>query len=228
MLVSFEHVTKRYPPNTTAAEDITFTIEKDEFLSLVGRSGAGKSTILKLLVGEERPSVGKVFFGQTDVAMLKPQELPAHRRRIGAIFQDFRLLPDRTVYENVAYAMEVNGKPTKEIKEVVPQALDLVGLAGKEKRFPKALSGGEKQRVAIARALVHDPEIIIADEPTGNLDPVTSWDIVRLLARINEGAGTAIILATHDRDVVNALKKRVVVVDHGKIVRDDVEGRYTL
>ena len=228
MLVSFEHVTKRYPPNTVAAEDVTLSIAKDEFISLVGRSGAGKSTLLKLLVGEEKPSSGKVFLGSTDVGELKPQEFPEHRRRIGAIFQDFRLLAARTVFENVAFAMEVTGRKTQKILEVVPQALDLVGLSGKERRFPKELSGGEQQRAAIARALVHDPEVIMADEPTGNLDPVTAWDIVRLLERINALAGTAIILATHDKDVVNALRKRVVVIDKGRIVRDDPEGRYTL
>ncbi|OHA47931.1 MAG: cell division ATP-binding protein FtsE [Candidatus Terrybacteria bacterium RIFCSPHIGHO2_01_FULL_48_17] len=227
-MVKFEHATKRYPPNTAAAEDVTLTIAKDEFVSLVGRSGAGKSTLLKLLVGEEKPSSGKVFLGSTDVGELEPQEFPAHRRRIGAIFQDFRLLLGRNVFENVAFAMEVTGRATSEIKTVVPQALDLVGLAGKERRFPKELSGGEKQRVAIARALVHDPEVIMADEPTGNLDPVTAWDIVRLLERINAIAGTAVILATHDKDVVNALRKRVVVIDRGRIVRDDPEGRYTL
>ena len=169
-----------------------------------------------------------MLFSETDVGKLKSNELPWHRRRIGTVFQDFRLLEHRTVGENVAFAMEVVGKPTSEIKEVVPQALKLVGLDNRESRFPKEISGGEKQRVAIARALVHNPNLIIADEPTGNLDPVTAWDIIRLLARINSIAGTAVILATHDKDIVNALKKRVVVMDEGKLIRDDATGRYTL
>ena len=227
-MLIFEHVTKKYPPNTIALDEVTLRINPGEFVSIVGRSGAGKSTMLKLLIGEERPSKGKVFLGSTDIAELTAGELPKHRRRIGAIFQDFRLLEGRTVFENVAFAMEVIGKPTKEIREVVPQALELVGLKDKIKRFPKELSGGEKQRVAIARALVHDPEVIIADEPTGNLDPVTAWDIVRLLDRINDIAGTAVLLATHDKDVVNAIHKRVVVLDAGKVIRDEAEGRYAL
>jgi len=227
-MVIFEHVTKKYPPNTIALDEVTLRINPGEFVSIVGRSGAGKSTMLKLLIGEERPSKGKVFLGSTDIAELTVDELPIHRRKIGAIFQDFRLLEGRTVFENVAFAMEVIGKSTKEIREVVPQALELVGLKDKIKRFPKELSGGEKQRVAIARALVHDPEVIIADEPTGNLDPVTAWDIVRLLDRINDIAGTAVLLATHDKDVVNAIHKRVIVLDGGKVIRDEVEGRYAL
>ena len=227
-MLIFEHVTKKYPPNTIALDEVTLRINPGEFVSIVGRSGAGKSTMLKLLIGEERPSKGKVFLGSTDIAELTAGELPKHRRRIGAIFQDFRLLEGRTVFENVAFAMEVIGKPTKEIREVVPQALELVGLKDKIKRFPKELSGGEKQRVAIARALVHDPEVIIADEPTGNLDPVTAWDIERLLDRINDIAGTAVLLATHDKDVVNAIHKRVVVLDAGKVIRDEAEGRYAL
>ena len=227
-MLIFEHVTKKYPPNTIALDEVTLRINPGEFVSIVGRSGAGKSTMLKLLIGEERPSKGKVFLGSTDIAELTAGELPKHRRRIGAIFQDFRLLEGRTVFENVAFAMEVIGKPTKEIREVVPQALELVGLKDKIKRFPKELSGGEKQRVAIARALVHDPEVIIADEPTGNLDPVTAWDIVRLLDRINDIAGTAVLLATHDKDVVNAIHKRVVVLEAGKVIRDEAEGRYAL
>ena len=227
-MIIFDRITKRYGADIVALADVSFKIERGEFLSLVGKSGAGKSTLLKLLIGEERPTEGKVLFRETDVAALKPHELPAHRRRIGAVFQDFRLLTARTVAENVAFAMEVVGKRGRDIREVVPQALKLVGLAGHAQRFPRELSGGEKQRVAIARALVHDPDCIIADEPTGNLDPVTSWEIVRLLARINELAGTAVVLATHDKDIVNALRKRVVVLESGRLLRDDSEGRYAL
>jgi len=230
-MVIFEHVTKRYGKgdnSNVAVDDITFAIKEGEFVSLVGKSGAGKSTVLKLLIGEEKPSEGRALFKETDIGSLKPRDFPWHRRRIGTVFQDFRLLEGRTVAENVAFAMEVVGKPNKEIREVVPQALKLVGLEGHEARFPQEISGGEKQRVAIARALVHNPDLIIADEPTGNLDPVTAWDIIRLLARINSIAGTAVILATHDKDIVNALKKRVIAMDNGRIIRDDPTGRYAL
>ena len=228
-MVIFDHVTKQYgKTDRPAVEDINLSVAKGEFISLVGKSGAGKSTLLKLLIGEEKPTEGKVMFLESDVARLRPSDLAWHRRRIGVVFQDFRLLERRTVYENVAFAMEVVGKPGKEIKEVVPQALKLVGLQGHEHRFPRQVSGGEKQRVAIARALVHNPNLIIADEPTGNLDPVTAWDIIRLLARINSIAGTAVILATHNKDIVNALKKRVVLLEDGKLIRDDTSGRYAL
>lgn len=227
-MIVFDHVTKRYGNDITALDDVSLAIEKGEFLSIVGRSGAGKSTLLKMLIGEDRPTQGKVLFKETDVTALKPGQMSKHRRRIGAVFQDFRLLNRRTVQENIAFAMEVVGKKGREIREVIPQALQLVGLANYGNRFPRELSGGEKQRVAIARSLVHDPDIIIADEPTGNLDPVTAWDIIRLLARINELAGTAVILATHDKDIVNALRKRVVLLEGGKLIRDDSEGRYSL
>lgn len=229
-MVIFDHVTKQYGKGAEfpAVDDVNFSVTKGEFVSLVGKSGAGKSTLLKILIGEERPTEGKILFLEADVGKLKPNEMSWHRRRIGTVFQDFRLLEHRTVGENVAFAMEVVGKSTGEIREVVPQALKLVGLENREKRFPKEISGGEKQRVAIARALVHNPDLIIADEPTGNLDPVTAWDIIRLLARINSIAGTAVILATHDKDIVNALKKRVVVMENGKIIRDDPTGRYAL
>ena len=228
-MVIFDHVTKRFGKNQPpAVEDVTFSVVKGEFLSLVGKSGAGKSTLLKMLIGEEKPTEGKVLFMETDVASLKAHDLPWHRRRIGTIFQDFRLLEGRTIQENVAFAMEVVGRPGREIKEVVPQALRLVGLDEAEGRFPQEISGGEKQRVAIARALVHNPDLIIADEPTGNLDPVTAWDIIRLLTRINKIAGTAVILATHNKDIVNALQKRVVLMEDGKLIRDDASGRYAL
>jgi cell division transport system ATP-binding protein len=227
-MIVFDRVTKRYGKDVVAVEDVTLSIEKGEFVSIVGKSGAGKSTLLKLLIGEERPTEGKVFFRSTDIGELKSSELPYHRRRIGMVFQDFRLLEGRTVAENIAFAMEVVGKSKKEIREVIPQALRLVGLTEHAQRFPKELSGGEKQRVAIARALVHDPDCIVADEPTGNLDPVTAWDIIRLLARINEMAGTAVVLATHDKDIVNAIRRRVILMEGGRLIRDDPEGRYAL
>ena len=227
-MVRFEHVTKQYGKDVPAVEDITFSVAKGEFVSVVGHSGAGKSTLLKLLIAEDKPSSGSVFLDDIDVNNIDPSELPKLRRKVGAIFQDFRLLPDRNSWENVAFALEVSGVSGKDIKEIVSQVLKLVGLEDKAKKFPRQLSGGEKQRVAIARALVHHPDVIVADEPTGNLDPVTSWDIIRLLARINEIGGTSIILATHDREIVNALERRVITLDHGKLVRDEIKGRYVI
>src|SRR3989338_2564868 len=227
-MVRFEHVTKQYGKDVPAVEDITFNVAKGEFVSVVEHSGAGKSTLLKLLIAEDKPSSGSVFLDDIDVNNIDPSELPKLRRKVGAIFQDFRLLPDRNSWENVAFALEVSGVSGKDIKEIVSQVLKLVGLEDKAKKFPRQLSGGEKQRVAIARALVHHPDVIVADEPTGNLDPVTSWDIIRLLARINEIGGTSVILATHDREVVNALERRVITLDHGRLVRDEIKGRYVL
>ena len=209
-------------------EDISFNVAKGEFVSLVGHSGAGKSTLLKLLIVEDRPSSGEVFLDDVNVNKVSPAQLPKIRRKVGAIFQDFRLLPDRNAWENIAFALEVSGASSKDINSIVSQVLKLVGLEDKAKKFPKQLSGGEKQRVAIARALVHNPDVIVADEPTGNLDPVTSWDIIRLLARINELGGTSIILATHDREIVNALERRVITLDHGRLIRDEIKGRYVL
>lgn len=208
-------------------EDVTFRVNRGEFVSVVGRSGAGKSTLIKLLIGEEKPSKGRIFFGQYEVNKVKDQDLPALRRHIGIVFQDFRLLPQKTAYENVAFALEVAGRPQNEIDELVPQVLDMVGLSDKLNNFPNELSGGEKQRVAIARAMVHRPEVIIADEPTGNLDPLNTWDIINLLLKINE-LGTTLILATHDKEIINQLEKRVVTLDHGKVIRDEEKGKYIL
>lgn len=226
-MVKFDHVTKQYGKDI-AIEDVTFNVAKGEFVSIVGHSGAGKSTLLKLLIAEDKPSRGAVYLGDSNVHEIHPSELPALRRRVGAIFQDFRLLPDRTARENIAFALEVIGESGKDIRDIVSKVLKLVGLEDKAKNFPRQLSGGEKQRVAIARALVHHPDVIVADEPTGNLDPVTSWDIVRLLARINEVGNTSIILATHDREIVNALERRVITLDHGRLIRDEAKGRYVL
>jgi cell division transport system ATP-binding protein len=226
-MIAFQNVTKIYAGHVPALEDVTFRVNRGEFLSLVGRSGAGKSTIIKLLIGEERPTKGRVFFGQYEVNKLKDEDLPALRRHIGIVFQDFRLLPQKTAYENVAFALEVAGRPQNEIDELVPQVLDMVGLSERLNNFPGELSGGEKQRVAIARAMVHRPEVIIADEPTGNLDPINTSDIINLLLKINE-LGTTLILATHDKDIVNSLERRVVTIDHGKVVRDEEKGKYIL
>lgn len=194
---------------------------------MAGPSGAGKSTIFKLLIGEEQPSRGKVFLDKQNIHLIRENELHHLRRKMGMVFQDFRLLSDRTVYENVAFAMEVAGSSNKEIVQDVPQILELVGLPDKLSAFPSQLSGGEKQRVAIARALIHRPSVILADEPTGNLDLLNTWDIVRLLLKINE-LGTTIVLATHDREVINNLSKRVVTLDKGRIIRDEENGRYIL
>ncbi len=226
-MIVFQNVYKLYERNSTALEDISFQVSPGEFVSLAGRSGAGKSTITKLLIGEEKPTKGRVFFGQYEVNKLKPHELPAFRRHIGIVFQDFRLLPTKSAYENVAFAMEVAGRTQREIDELVPQVLDMVGLGDKLKNFPNQLSGGEQQRVAIARALVHRPEVIIADEPTGNLDPFHTWEIINLLLKINE-LGTTLILATHDKEIINNLQKRVLTFDKGRLIRDEEKGKYLL
>jgi cell division transport system ATP-binding protein len=229
-LIQFQNVSKIYRDRNdrfVALEDVNLDISPREFISIAGQSGAGKTTLLKLLIAEERPTAGKVVFDNQNVHLLKADQLPQLRRRMGMVFQDFRLLSDKSAYENIAFAMEVNGAANNEIEKDVPQVLELVGLAGKEKFFPHQLSGGEKQRVAIARALVHRPEIILADEPTGNLDLLNTWDIVRLLIKINE-LGTTVILATHDREIINNLGKRVITFDKGRVIRDEERGRYIL
>ncbi len=226
-MIVFQGVSKNFNGGSSALEEIDFEIGPGEFVSLSGRSGAGKSTVIKLLIGEDKPSKGRVFFGQYEVNKLKDDDLPAFRRHIGVVFQDFRLLPTKTAYENVAFALEVAGRPAREITELVPQILDMVGLGDKMKNFPKQLSGGECQRVAIARAMIHRPEVVIADEPTGNLDPFHTFEIMKLLEKINE-LGTTVLLATHDKDVINSLEKRVITLDNGRIVRDEKKGKYML
>lgn len=226
-MITFQSVSKIYNSHSTALEDVDFTVNAGEFVSLTGRSGAGKSTVIKLLIGEEKPTKGRVFFSQYEVNKLKDKDLPAFRRHIGIIFQDFRLLPTKTAAENVAFALEVAGRPQTAIEELVTQVLDMVGLSDKAKNFPHELSGGEKQRVAIARAMVHRPEVIIADEPTGNLDPMNTFEIIRLLEKINE-LGTTLLLATHDKNVINSLERRVITLDRGRIIRDEAKGKYIL
>ena len=225
-MITFNGVSKRYGSNEVV-NDASFKIEPGEFVSLVGRSGAGKSTLIKMLIGEERPSKGRIVFGQYDVAKIKESDLPFLRRHMGIIFQDFRLLPKKTAYENVVFAMEVAGRPDREIEEITPQVLDLVGLGSKMNHFVNELSGGERQRVAIARAMVNHPEVIIADEPTGNLDPINTWGIINLLMKINE-LGTTVILATHNKDIVNQLERRVISMEDGRIIRDEEKGKYIL
>jgi len=228
-MIEFKNIRKIYTGgvNTVALDEITFEIEKGEFVSLVGHSGAGKSTLLKLITAEEKPTSGEILFDGADINKLTPKQLPFHRRRIGTVFQDFKLLPKKTVYENVAFALEVSGYPNKDIERGVPQILDIVGLAHKAESYPREISGGEQQRVAIARALVHKPPLIIADEPTGNLDPISSWGIIQLLLKINK-LGTTILLATHNKDIVNRIKKRVITLDQGRMIRDHSKGRYAI
>ncbi len=227
-MIYFDKVTKIYldgaPP---AVEDITLSIEPGEFVSLVGHSGAGKTTLLKMLFAEVFPTEGSVYFGSREIATLRAKELLELRRNIGTIFQDFRLLPTKNVYENIAFAMEVAGASDEDIQADVPHVLDLVGLADKIWSFPHELSGGEQQRVAIARAIVNQPDVLIADEPTGNLDPINAHDVVEILKKIN-ALGTTVLLTTHNKTVVDSVGKRVVTMDQGRIVRDDKEGKYVL
>lgn len=224
-MIEFKNVSKYYPGDCAALEKVTFSIKPKEFVSFVGRSGAGKTTLLRMLLKEENPSEGEIVVDGKNIIILKHKEIPFYRRKIGVVFQDFKLLPNKTAYENIAFAMEAAGRLEEEIAEDVPQILSLVELVDKADNFPCQLSGGEKQRVAIGRALVHKPDILMADEPTGNLDPLHTWDIIRLLCRINE-LGTTVILATHDREIINALSKRVISLDRGRLIRDEENGRY--
>ncbi len=226
-MIYFNGVTKVYPKDTTALEDIALSIQTGEFVSIVGQSGAGKTTLIKLILAEEKPTDGTVFFESTDIHKLRSKDLTRLRRRIGTVFQDFKLLPNKTAYENIAFAMEAVGKTDEEIAADVPHVLDLVDLLGKAHHFPKQLSGGEKQRLAIARAIINQPEVIIADEPTGNLDPINTYEVVQILKKIND-LGTTIILTTHNRGVVESIGKRVITLEKGKVVRDDKDGRYMI
>ena len=225
-MILLDRVTKTYGKDVNPALDrVSLFIEPHEFVILVGTSGAGKSTLFKLLTREEKPTSGKIVVGGIDYDTLKDKNIPMLRRKIGVVFQDFKLLPQRTVFENIAFALEIAGMTRHEIKSTVPKVIELVGLKGKEKSFPHQLSGGERQRVAIARAVVRQPKILIADEPTGNLDPKNSWDIMRLLEKINK-YGTTILLTTHNADIVNKLKRRVITLEYGKISGDQAQGIY--
>jgi cell division transport system ATP-binding protein len=226
-MISIEKLTKIYHPDIVAIDNINLEIQSGEFISLVGPSGAGKSTLIKQIIIQERPTKGRILVGNKDVSHLSPRNIPFYRRKIGVVWQDFKLLKEKTIFENIAYALEVCELPEHEIKSRVPQILKLVGLEGKGDRFPKEISGGEIQRAAIARALVHDPHLLIADEPTGNLDPVNTEEIIKLLLKINK-IGTTVLIATHNKDVVDNLKKRVVVLEKGKIVSDRKIGKYSL
>ncbi len=224
-MIFFDNVSKIYNHNSVALKNVTLRIEPREFVSIVGSSGAGKTTLLKLLIREEEPTDGKIYLDGFDITIVPKSEIHHVRRRIGIVFQDYKLLPTKTAHENVAFAMEVAGRSDAEIAEDVPQALELVGLADKINNFPHQLSGGEKQRVAIARALVNRPDVILADEPTGNLDPINTWEIIKLLQKINM-LDTTVVLATHDKEIINAIDKRVVVLDKGEVISDKEKGKY--
>lgn len=225
-MILLDRVTKTYGKSLNPAlSRVSLHVKPKEFVILVGTSGAGKSTLLKILTREEKPTSGKIVVGGIDYDNLKDKHIPLLRRKIGVVFQDFKLLPNRTVFENIAFALEIAGMTSREIKSTVPKVIELVGLVGKEKSFPNQLSGGEQQRVAIARAVVRQPKILIADEPTGNLDPKHSWEIVKLLEKINN-YGTTVILTTHNAEIVNKLKRRVVTLEHGKISSDQAQGSY--
>lgn len=224
-MIFFDNVSKFYNHNIAALKNVTFRVRAKEFVTLVGSSGAGKTTLLKLLLREEDPSDGKIFLDGLEVTAVPRSELHHIRRRMGTVFQDYKLLPMQTAFENVAFVMEVFGKSEEEIQEDVPQVLELVGLKDKINNFPHQLSGGEKQRVAIARALINRPDVLLADEPTGNLDPINTWEIIKLLQKINE-LGTTVILASHDKEIINALDKRVVVLEKGEVVSDKENGKY--
>jgi len=224
-MIEFRNVSKTYDTGTEAVHNANFRIDKGDFAFLVGSSGSGKSTLIKLILKEEEPSSGNIIINGKDTTFLKPKRVPFLRRSMGVVFQDFRLLPDRTVYDNVAYAMYIVRATPKHIRRQVPMILSLVGLSNKAKMYPNELSGGEQQRVALARALVNNPSMLIADEPTGNLDPETAWDIMTLLSDIN-ARGTTVVVATHAKDIVNKMKKRVIQIEEGNIIRDDKKGGY--
>lgn len=226
-MINFHGVSKIYSTTSVGLRDINVSIEAGEFVSIVGQSGVGKTTLVKLLIAEERPTKGKIEIGGWDISRITPSNIPYLRRQIGVIFQDFKLLPQKTVFENVSFALEVAGTPTERIDLVVPQVLDIVGLGDKFNRYPHQLSGGEQQRVVIARSLVHTPKIIVADEPTGNLDTINTAEIIQILKKINE-FGTTVVLVTHNREVVNHLKRRVITLHDGKIINDELAGKYVL
>ena len=224
-LIEMNGVDKKYRRSTTALRDINVKVNQGEFVYIVGPSGAGKSTFIKLLYREEKATAGTIKVGKFDLNKLRRRDIPMLRRSIGVVFQDYKLLPKKTVFENVAYAMQVIGEKPRDIKKRVPEVLDLVGLKNKMRSFPHQLSGGEQQRVAIARAIVNNPKVLIADEPTGNLDPEISWEIMQLLERINL-QGTTILMATHNKQIVDTLRHRVIAIENGRIVRDEEEGEY--
>lgn len=226
-MIVLERVSKTYHPHSVGLDDVSLRIKAGEFVSIVGQSVAGKTTLAKLLMAEEQPSTGRIEIGGWDITRIRAREIPELRRQIGVIFQDYKLLPKKTVFENVSFALEVAGANTRHVREVVPQVLKIVGLEDRAHRFPMQLSGGEQQRVVIARSLVHRPKVLLADEPTGNLDTMNTQDIMDLLVKIN-AFGTTVVLVTHNREVVNALKRRVITLRDGKVVSDVAHGKYML
>jgi len=226
-MIHFNKVSKTYPDKTVGLDNVSFKIDPGEFVSIVGHSGAGKSTLIKMLLAEDKPTKGGVFLDSINIHKLSNRAMHSYRRRIGVVFQDFRLLSKKTVFENIAFAMEVAGREDADIQSDVPHVLKLVDLENKIWNYPDELSGGEKQRVAIARAIVNQPDIVIADEPTGNLDPINTFEIVQIFKKIND-LGTVVILTTHNKGVVDSIGRRVITLDRGKIIRDDPEGRYVL
>jgi cell division transport system ATP-binding protein len=226
-VILLDRVTKTYPKRRDSALNrLSLHVEAKEFVIVVGPSGAGKSTLLKILTREEKPNSGKIIVGGIDYERLKDRDIPKLRRKIGVVFQDFKLLPNKTVFENVSFALEIAGMSNREIKYTVPKVLSIVGLKGKEKSYPRELSGGEMQRVAIARAVVRQPKILIADEPTGNLDPKHAWDVIKVLEKINK-YGTTVLLTTHNQEIVNRLKRRVITINDGKVQSDRARGGYS-
>lgn len=226
-MVDIEHLTKLYQKKIIGLEDVTLHIEPGEFVSIVGQSGSGKTTLAKMIIAEEHPDRGRIVIGGWDITHIGHNDIPLLRRQIGVVFQDFKLLPRKTLFENVAFALEVSGEKTRRIGQIVPQVLKIVGLEQKMSRFPLQISGGEQQRVVIARALVHRPKLLVADEPTGNLDTINAQEIISLLQKINE-FGTTVVLVTHNREIVNMLRKRVITLDHGHIIADQKAGKYLL
>ena len=226
-MIKFENVTKIYPPDTTVLQDISFEVKEGEFVSIVGKSGAGKTTLIRMILGLETPTSGSIFFEGKNVSELSHADLQKMRRRIGGIYQDYKLLSNKTVYENVSYIMEIEGRASEEIVRDVPIVLEAIGLGTKMNNFPEELSGGEQQRLAIARALVIYGDVIIADEPTGNLDPYNSYEVITLLEKINK-AGKTVILSTHDREIINKLGRRVITIENGRITRDEEKGKFII
>lgn len=226
-MITFENVTKIYPPNIVVLQDVSFKIDEGEFVSIVGKSGAGKTTLVRLILGLETPTSGEIFFKGININNADSCQIQEMRRRIGGIHQDYKLLSGKTVYENVAYIMAVEGKSKEDIDSEVPKVLEIIGLKEKIDNFPDELSGGEQQRLAVARAIVNHPDIILADEPTGNLDPYNTYEVISLLQKINQ-AGKTVILSTHDREVINKLGKRVITLENGRLIRDEKEGRFII
>jgi cell division transport system ATP-binding protein len=226
-MIYYDKVTKVYPDKTVALQGVSFGVEPKEFVTIVGPSGAGKTTLMKLLIAEDRPTEGAVFFESADIHRMNKKDMSRLRRRIGTVFQDYRLIPNKTIYENIAFAMEAAGRTDGEIAADVPHVLELVDIGHKIWNFPRELSGGERQRVAIARAIVTQPDVVVADEPTGNLDPANTYEIIRILRKINE-LGTTVLLTTHNKGVVDAVGGRVITIEKGKIVRDDKSGKYVI